>query len=338
MLRRYVFKFRNKWGRVCICIVLILCLAYYMTRKGPNEQDIYERQLEAISRVLSIHNITCQEPQRAKQNCDSVLKLANRFPRMLMIGFGKSGTRALTNFLMIHPAINGPPVEVNYFDNYYLTEGLQSYLETFPPVKQYVANLEKSPSYIISPDTPIRLKSVLKMLSIPTEKIKIIVMMRDPIVRAMSEYLDWQIQRLREYQPLPSFDQMVLNGEEIPKFISTSEYDVHISNWLKYFALEQFCFVDGDKFIRDPFPVMRELEKCLGLQTYYQSQNFVFNTEKSFYCLNTERGIQCLGKSKGREHPEILEETKQHLKKHFYSHNVRLNRLINREYPWSKQQ
>ena len=49
---------------------------------------------------------------------------------------------------------------------------------------------------------------------------------------------------LRKSQPLPSFDQMVLNEKEVPKFISTSEYDVHISNWLDYFALEQFCFVD----------------------------------------------------------------------------------------------
>ena len=255
-----------------------------------------------------------------------------------MIGFGKSGTRALTNFLMIHPAINGPPVEVNYFDNYYLTEGLQSYLETFPPAEQNIVNIEKSPSYIISPDTPKRLKSVLRVLSIPNNTIKLIVMMRDPIVRAMSEYLDWQTEILRDHQPLPSFDQMVLREGGVPKFISTSEYDVHISNWLNYFDLKEFCFVDGDEFVKDPFPVMRELEKCLGLHTYYRTEHFVYNSEKSFYCLNTEKGTLCLGKSKGREHPEILEETRRHLNKHFYSHNARLNGLIKREYPWSKQQ
>ena len=312
-------------------------MAYYITSKRPNKHDLYTRQLETTSRVLSTLNITCQEPQRPKQKCESVLKLANRFPRMLMIGFGKSGTRALLNFLMTHPGINGPPVEVNYFDNHYQTEGLQSYLETFPPAKQNIANIEKSPSYIISPDTAKRFKSVLKVLSIPADKIKLIVLMRDPIVRAMSEYLDWMLLSLRKSQPLPSFDQMVLNEKEVPKFISTSEYDVHISNWLDYFALEQFCFVDGEELIRDPFPVMRELEKCLGLRTYYQTGHFVYNSEKSYYCLNTKQGVQCLGKSKGRKHPEILEETRQHLNEHFHSHNIRLNRLINREFTWNKR-
>ena len=42
MLRRYVFKFRNKWINVCVCIVLIICLAYYITSKRPNN-TIYTR-------------------------------------------------------------------------------------------------------------------------------------------------------------------------------------------------------------------------------------------------------------------------------------------------------
>ncbi|KAI6660269.1 Heparan sulfate glucosamine 3-O-sulfotransferase 1-like [Oopsacas minuta] len=343
MLTRFIFNSRNKWCYIGVAILVIFCIFIYIIPSGNGKVKNYEVDIfDLFNREpnqLANLNITCRDSPLDKYNCYSLStsRLANRFPRILIIGFGKAGTRALLNFLHLHPSITGPPVEVNYFDKYYDKESLQSYLETFPPINENISNIEKSPSYIISPGTPYRLSSVISALDIPKESIKLIVLMRDPLERAVSEYLEWVIQRTREFQSLSSFDEMVFNSETLPKFITTSEYDIHVSSWLKYFPLEQFCFVDGDLFIEDPFPVLQELEICLGIKAHYKRTDFVFDHGKGFFCVNDENSIQCLGKSKGRIHPEIEEETRKYLRKHFKSHNLRLEKLIHKEFTWARK-
>ena len=330
------FHVHTRWVYLCVCILIGFCVIFYLRKVQLSEHQILLKQFNEETKILSILNITCQEPNRPTQDCESLLKLVSRFPRILVLGFGKAGTRALLNFLLMHPSIQGPPVEVNYFDKFYKTEGLQSYLETFPPKKLNKTNIEKSPRYIITPEVPIRLISTLKALSIAQETLKLIVVVRDPITRGISEYVEWNLQRIRENnEQLPSFDEMVLNSKTRPPvFISTSEYDTHISNWLQYFPLKQFCFVDGDLFIKNPFLVLEELEKCLGIPRYFKNNNFVYNSKKGFYCYSQHSSVQCLGKSKGRTHPEIKAQTREFLIEHFKSHNINLNKLTGRKYTW----
>ena len=332
------FHVHTKCVYVCVSILMGLCIIFYLMRGQVNEYQILIKQFNRESNSLSVLNISCQDPNRPTQDCESLLKLVNRFPRIYILGFGKAGTRALLNFLLTHPSIQGPSVEVNYFDNFYKTEGLQSYLETFPLNESNKINIEKSPRYIITPEAPIRLISTLKALSIPRDTLKLIVVMRNPITRGVSEYVEWNLQRIRDNNvQLPSFDEMILNGESLPVFISTSEYDKHISNWLQYFPLKQFCFVDGDMFIENPFQVLEELEDCLGIPSHFKKDNFVLNSKKGFYCYRENSTMQCLGKSKGRTHPDIRVDIREYLVNHFRSHDIHLNELTGKKFTWMEQ-
>ena len=267
------------------------------------------------------------------------MRLADRFPQAIILGFGKAGTRALMNFLLMHPSIQGAQVEVNYFDQYYETEGLQWYLESFPPRSPGTINIEKSPQYIRTPEALIKLKSVLgiKNFRNANDSTKFIVMMRDPITRAISEYVEWSLQRLRDQaEPLPSFDSMILETHSLPIFIQTSEYDFYISTWLEHFDLDQFCFVDGELFIADPYRVVKELEVCLGVPSHFRVDQFIFNQKKGFYCFSDKDKTHCLNKSKGRTHPEIGVETRDYLIQHFQNHDTNLVRITRKDFSWIK--
>ena len=328
----------RRWVFACLAVLLGLCILFSMMGGKVSEHQIRTKQLNRESKVLSVLNISCQDPNRPSQDCESVVKLVSRFPQIFILGFGKAGTRALLNFLLAHPDIQGSPFEVNYFDKFYKIEGLQTYLETLPPRKLNKVNLEKSPRYIITPEVPLRLTSTLKALSIKKERLKLTVVMRNPITRAVSEYVEWNLQKIRdENKQLPPFDEMVLNSGSLPAFISTSEYAKHISKWLEYFPLEQFCFVDGDLLVENPYLVLEELENCLGVPKHYKEENFVFNKMKGFYCYRENNIVKCLGKSKGRTHPNIRVDTKAYLINHFRPHDIHLNQLTGKRFTWMEQ-
>ena len=96
------------------------------------------------------------------------------------------------------------------------------------------------------------------MIHVDSSSLKFIVVLRNPIDRAMSEYLEWNVQhKLKDESLLPSFSSMVLTAAGKVKssvaFLNTSCYAQHIRNWLQVFDKEQLCFVDGDRFISDPY-------------------------------------------------------------------------------------
>lgn len=265
----------------------------------------------------------------------------DRFPDVFIIGFGKSGTRALYDALRMHPQVQGGYKEVRYFDSHY-NEGLKWYMHQMPLPKEGVMIAEKSPGYIIHNNSIARMMQTMEYLQINPQTRKFVVMFRDPVTRALSEYVEWQIARKLKGSSLPPFSQLVyakdgkINRSKI-SFLNTSLYAHHISNWLKYFSPSQMCYVDGEKFVSDPYLAMKSLESCLQLKAFFVRDHFVYVPSRGFFCFRQDLAgsPNCEGRSKGRTHPPVSVKVLDDLKRAFQPYNEMLSKITGETYPWA---
>ena len=134
-------------------------------------------------------------------------------PNFIIMGFPKCGSTALHYYLDAHPEIYMPnQKELHYFTQPYISKlnqgkgdiaakegqikSIQEYFNLFKGVKGEKAIGETSPSYINYPDS---FKTINKHLSNP----KVIILLRDPIKRAYSNYLHL----LREQRETKTFSE-----------------------------------------------------------------------------------------------------------------------------------
>ena len=300
-------------------------------------EDVHAETLHDLKSVLAkTHHNNTVPLNLSSALTPSTSRLVKRFPKYMIIGFGKAGTRALYEALKLHPSLSGPQAERRYFSRYY-SKGLSSYLTHLPDPPPGGFTIEKSPDYITDPETPRRIVETAKMIGIDSSSLKFIVVLRNPIDRAMSEYLEWNIQHKLHHQPLlQPFSRMVLTttGEvnSAVMFLNSSCYAQHILNWLQVFSQDQMCYVDGDRFISNPYEEVHILEQCLGLRQFFTRNNFVYQQQRGFYCFHVGGKNLCMGKSKGRRHPSIPQGVLAKLKVFFHPWNDQLLELTGRKF------
>ncbi len=158
-------------------------------------------------------------------------------PEFLCVGTSKSGTTSLHSILAQHPEIYLPEQkEVHYFDNdENYKKGPSWYEQQFSKAKPGQLIGEITPDYMFYDYTPKR------MLDQLGKDIKLILMLRNPVDRAYSEYL---FNVRRGYFDKP-FEQVIEEEKnfDINKFenrfyihIYRSMYSAHIQNLQKYFS------------------------------------------------------------------------------------------------------
>ncbi|XP_033101774.1 heparan sulfate glucosamine 3-O-sulfotransferase 5-like [Anneissia japonica] len=111
-----------------------------------------------------------------------------RLPQALIIGVKKSGTTALKHFVSFHPQIASPVDEVHFFDNRYFM-GMDWYISQMPYALKNQTVLEKTPRYFVWADAPDRVRKDL------ASDVRMIVVLRDPIGRAVSDFVHIQFKR-----------------------------------------------------------------------------------------------------------------------------------------------
>ena len=114
--------------------------------------------------------------------------LKPRLPQCLIVGVRKAGTRALLEYLSLHPSIVASKKETHFFDSdENFKKGLSWYLKFMPLSLSGQITIEKTPAYFLSHKVPPRIRaSLLPHLS---GKIKFLVVVKDPIERALSDYV-----------------------------------------------------------------------------------------------------------------------------------------------------
>uniref|UniRef100_A0A8C9SNT0 Sulfotransferase n=1 Tax=Scleropages formosus TaxID=113540 RepID=A0A8C9SNT0_SCLFO len=84
---------------------------------------------------------------------------SKKLPQAIIIGVKKGGTRALLEFLRVHPDIRAVGAEPHFFDRNY-HRGLGWYRDLMPRTLEGQITMEKTPSYFVTREAPARIHAM----------------------------------------------------------------------------------------------------------------------------------------------------------------------------------
>uniref|UniRef100_A0A8C7WYR2 Sulfotransferase n=1 Tax=Oryzias sinensis TaxID=183150 RepID=A0A8C7WYR2_9TELE len=254
-----------------------------------------------------------------------------QLPQILIIGVRKGGTRALIEMLSLHSGVAAAQNEVHFFDwESHFQRGLPWYLSQMPYSFPEQLTVEKTPAYFTSSKVPKRIHRM-------NPDIKLLLILRDPTERVLSDYTQVFYNRLQKHKHYQPIESLLVKDGEINlgyKALNRSLYYRHMQNWLQFFPLESIHVVDGDELIRDPLPEMKKVERFLKLEPQINTSNFYFNKTKGFYCLRDHGRERCLHDSKGRAHPHVAPAVLHKLHLFFHEPNKKFFELVGRTFNW----
>lgn len=344
-----------QYGRkVCVVLPLIgllLFCVYSFLLKEPkthymrtfsHDDKLYELDTDINNSSEKFESSTQMWHSSARQD-DAVRKesskslLQRRLPNAIIIGVRKGGTRALLEFLKIHPKIKACATEVHFFDNsrsYQL--GLDWYREQMPESWPDEITIEKTPAYYVTDKVPERVYQM-------SRTVKLIVIVRDPTKRAISDYVQVLFKKEGMLPPFEKFitrdkDQTVLRAS-----IGTVQiglYIEHLRRWLKYFPISQLHFVSMEELTTNPAKELQAVEKFLNIESYIKKEHFYINQTKRFPCLSRyvkgrkDRNSGCLSESKGRLHPIVRDDIRKLLEDYYRPYNKEFYKEVQRDFGW----
>lgn len=215
-----------------------------------------------------------------------------------------------------------------------------------PSSREDQITIEKTPKYLVDKRVPER---AFKL----NPNLKLIVVMRNPVVRAISEYVQSQwrhkkfnhrtnpkqalndSQRFEQmaYKEMRNHTQTIRSDWAI---IRNGIYSTHLKPWLAQFPKEQFLFVNGEELIKSPSSELNRVEKFLGLESVIRQEHFVLDRRKGFACIIKpidSKQVKCLSDQKGRKHPKIDAKILNDLREFYKPFSKQLFEIIEQE-PW----
>ncbi|KAI4878617.1 hypothetical protein NFI96_024184 [Prochilodus magdalenae] len=288
--------------------------------------------------------------------------LIQQLPRAIIIGVRKGGTRALLEMLNLHPAVVKASQEVHFFDSdHNYGRGVAWYRRRMPFSLPGQITIEKSPAYFVTEKVPERIFRL-------SSSIKLLVIVREPTTRAISDYTQVVVDsdlcvccvlsvlvcvrvsviqrelevlegKERKNKTYHSFEMLAIDSStrEVNtkyKAVRTSIYAKHLEHWLEFFPVQQFHVVDGDRLISDPLPELRQVERFLNLTPGINRDNLYFNSTRGFYCLRLSRFRKCLAGSKGRIHPDVDPAVLDKLRHFYRPYNQKFYQITGRNFSW----
>ena len=256
-------------------------------------------------------------------------------PEFFIPGEAKCGTTSLYRYLTGHPCIFSADVkEPGTFVDYGASPLL---CRMHYPIawKKMLAGIvgrqcragEATANYLAS-------EAAAKHVAMLVPKARIIVMMRNPVIRCFSDYqmmhaVGWEkqdfdegIERHLEWMRDPKLEPLVkwakTTGEGFLRFILRGVYVDNIATWQKYFPKEQFLFIKSEEFFEQPQRVLDGVFQFLGVQAFKINDFPVLR-----------KGAYQIGMSR---------QTIQKLTEFYRPHNERLYQLIGRDMGWDEEQ
>ena len=193
-------------------------------------------------------------------------------PDFIIAGASKCGTSSIYYYLGCHPQILlSHKKELDfYWQNYH--RGTDWYLAHFPTITDRADFLtgEATPNYLRFPQVARRIKDTFP-------KTKIIILLRNPVDRAIS----WHYHKL--YTGLTNVDlktaiyteieklatvteaEIIKTGYSDPDNIMSSLYIYKIKPWIELLGREQFLILKSEEFYSNPLQVMSNVFQFLNL-------------------------------------------------------------------------
>nr|XP_054771770.1 heparan sulfate glucosamine 3-O-sulfotransferase 1-like [Lytechinus pictus] len=269
----------------------------------------------------------------------------NRLPVALVLGVKKCGTGTLSRFLDLHPAVSMTS-ETSFPGKRITKSSVINWIQLMRLSSPYQLTMTENPSFFES-NLPSDLKPYL------SSSVKFFVILRNPVDRAISDYLHtvahsnapkdrpfdivFNTVRVRE-----TFEKTVLgpDGYIVPSTMTElGQYVVYLNKFRKVYHRDQFLFIDGDAFAKDPYPTLLKVEEFLGLPKFYKRTHFVKNQTKGLYCAQVpERpDFGCMIPSKGRPHPKVSEDILRKLRDYYRPYNKKLRDQLGLNFSWTSE-
>lgn len=254
-------------------------------------------------------------------------------PHFIIIGGQRCGTTSLFNYLVQHPCII-PAIkkEVHYFDlNYSKNKGW--YLAHFPSLPYVMCRelrlgsrcltFEASPYYLFHPAVPKRIANAIP-------KVKLIVLLRNPVDRAYSHYnhevrlgeekLSFEDAIEREINGLHCDFKRLINdkdycsfGHQHYSYLSRGIYVDQLKRWKLYFPPKNMLIIKSEELFGNPHLTLSNIFQYLEIPDmppyYYQKNNYV-------------------------HYPDMKQTTRNRLIDYFRPHNLNLYELLSTKFDW----
>lgn len=235
-----------------------------MTTADVDRQAIKRRRLQRLRRYGTV----ARAGARALSS-----GLPDRAPDFVVIGAQRAGTTSLFRYLAEHPRITPPYTkEVQYFSVYHHL-GLRWYLGNFRPRVPGTLAFEASPYYLLHRQAPIRMSRELPAA-------KLVVLLRDPVERAISNYKHNRALGLERRNFADAvhceLDLIVQHGlyaartnhdldRRHASYLARGHYAPQLRHWLSFFDRERFFIRSSEALYGEPARIFSELEDFLGL-------------------------------------------------------------------------
>ena len=199
-----------------------------------------------------------------------------RKPDFLIIGAQKAGTTWLWAMLRQHPGVQFPETkEIHFFGGSEpYAQGLDNYLAHFDGISPEKRTGEASTAmffdrvpYWYNEGRNLAFDDSLPLIPELVRRdlgdVKIIVLLRDPVRRAVSAYRHWM--RKGELSPLAGLRKTATSHPKL-RILEYGDYATHLAAWLHVFPRESIlCLVYEDDVVADPAGGLSRTFSFLGL-------------------------------------------------------------------------
>ncbi len=274
------------------------------------QKGVYQNTLKVRPELLKYHQI--------QQTAEG--------PQFLIVGVMKGGTTSLYEYLIQHPQIiPSLQKEIDFF-NYQFNFGLDWYTSHFPPLPKYPKFItgEASPTYLLDLKTAQRVFEYFP-------KVKLLIILRNPVDRAISQYYDhfhWLGREKRTLQDAINSEIEVLNSLDDPTEIEINSsfwqtqkghlwrglYVYFIEKWMQIFPAEQFLILQSEDLYTHPQETLQQAFEFLGVSPY-KLQHYQQYTAGSY--------------------AQVPQAIREQLSAFFKPHNQRLEAFLNRKFNWN---
>ena len=227
-------------------------------------------------------------------------------PDFLIIGVQKSGTTSLYNYITRYAANFIDPLQKElYFFSENYQKGFNYYKSLFPAFKGYKITGEATPDYIFYHRCAERIYKKYP-------QIKIIVVLRNPIARAYSQYcFQKYTESAKIYDPM-SFDEAVRREDE--RYTITKN-TIFFREYKYYSYKKEIMIIEANELKNKTRKVIDEVFTFLGLvyKNNIPEYHQLYNTNK---------------------YAPMELETHLYLHHEFESHNRKLYELLGKKFDW----
>jgi hypothetical protein len=197
-----------------------------------------------------------------------------RLPDFLCLGTQRGGTTFLQRLLERHPLVCLPACkEVHYF-SLHAAESTAWYAAHYKEARPEQLCGDITPYYLFHPEASMRISSLLP-------EAKLIVLLRDPVERALSQYfhsVQLGLEHLSLEEALAAEPARLFGAEAVLRepggrhpshqehsYVSRSRYGGQLSRYEALYPQRQILLLRSEDLFQRPQRVWRRLERFLGL-------------------------------------------------------------------------